>query len=131
MTQLVKVTEEKIGWSEEKRVDDTACGATADTQMAADFEADEEERLVQSDIDAVAVQIASQRRQLAMMESLRELEARNAELEVAIKNKDFATMDKHIAYHQEQGNVAHAIGRQSLQELHKLLVFATYRPDLN
>jgi hypothetical protein len=67
----------------------------------------------------------SKKRQIAMMNSLLDLEARNAELKRAIENKDYETMDKHITLHQMQGNVAPACGRESVRELQKMLLTAT------
>jgi hypothetical protein len=67
----------------------------------------------------------SQRRQIAMLRSLQDVEARNAELERALHEKDYATIDKHIALHQQSGHLDNAMARNSVLELHKQLLSAS------
>ncbi|MDR3613724.1 MAG: hypothetical protein P4L53_09155 [Candidatus Obscuribacterales bacterium] len=63
----------------------------------------------------------TEQRLAAMVQALLELEARNNELATAIKQKDIATMDKHIEYHRQHGNFTDSMARQTVFEVSKQL----------
>jgi hypothetical protein len=103
------------------RLIDTAYGVSVEDRCLA--------RVVDHDLDMTEysnpVPTPSQRRLMTMMLSLKEVEARNAELEKALREKDWVTVDRHIAEHQEQGHAVNSLTRTSILELHKQLLAAS------
>jgi uncharacterized membrane-anchored protein len=100
---------------------DTVCGAPVGDRHLALVS----EHLLDLTEYSNPIPTTSQRRLIAMMRSLQEVEARNAELERALREKDYATMDKHIADHQQHGHLVNAMARHSVIELHKQLLSAS------
>lgn len=64
---------------------------------------------------------STEQRLASMVQALLELEARNNELALAIKQKDTATMDRHIEYHRLHGNFTDSMARQTVIEVNKTL----------
>src|ERR1700733_8530901 len=89
---------------------DTACGApVCDRQLALAGD-----HILDLTEFSNPIPTTSQRRQIAMLRSLQEVEARNAELAKALREKDYATMDRHIAEHQQNGHLDNAMARHSV-----------------
>ena len=108
-------SESMMAYNAHREITNTAYGAARDL-------ASERFRMSDSQDWSENRQISpTEQRLAAMVQALKELEARNAELAEAIKSKDIATMDKHIEYHRQNGNLTDSMARQTVIEVNKQL----------